>query len=340
MAFPPFHPDTASLVRKHLTPELYGRLKGLRTPAGVTLDEAMRSGLAHSDSSVGIYAGDSDSFALFSEIFTPIIRDYHGPDAQAGHVRGMSPQDLPALDPQGKYIRSVRVRVARNLAGFPFTSHITRADRLAMEEKVMTATAAFPRDIAGQYTRFSELSPEALERLTVRKLAFPKGDRFQEAAGMNRDFPAGRGIFLSSDRTFRIWVNEEDHLRVMTQAQTPDLSQVFNLLVLGLDHLGRTLNFSSDPSLGYLNACPTNLGTAMRAGVHIHLPCLGKIPKRLRELVRDHHLQIRGTRGEKTAVENNVFDISNARRLGLSANQIIQDLCQGLLAVIHAEQSL
>jgi creatine kinase/arginine kinase len=341
LTYPAFHAHTASLVRKHLTPERYQRLKNLKTPSGFALDDAICSGLIHPDSSVGIYAGDKDSYTLFSDVFTPIIQDYHGlGQTLPRHVQKMTPQAFVPLDPEGRFIKSVRIRVARSLAGIPFSNHMTRAQRLEVETKAMDAAATLPPDLSGRYIRFSDLTQAQLDALVADKLAFPKGDRFQEAAGMNRDFPVGRGVFLSSDNCFRIWVNEEDHLRIMAVETGADFGQVLQGFVTGLAHMEASLDLCFDPGIGFVNACPTNLGTAMRAGVHIHLPGLAKIKNQLKEIVSAHHLQIRGTMGENTAVEEAVFDISNARRLGVCADTILADLHRGLDAIIQAEKNL
>ncbi|MCG8551506.1 MAG: arginine kinase, partial [Desulfobacterales bacterium] len=155
---------------------------------------------------------------------------------------------------------------------------------------------------------------------------------------INRDFPLGRGIFTSQDNVIRIWVNEEDHLRIIAQSPGGDLAYVFNRLAEMIKALDEALDFAFDREKGFLTACPTNIGTAMRAGVHIRLENLEKKLPLLETITRDHHLQIRGTDGEKTAVEKAVFDISNARRLGISANTIIKDLHKGIHAIIRAEK--
>ncbi len=243
-------------------------------------------------------------------------------------------------DPEKRYILSTRIRVARNIIPFPFPPNMTEHQRREVENRAVQAIKFLPPDLAGDYISFADLAPTEYMELMEKKLAFPKGDRFQEAAGINRDFPTGRGVFLSRDKGFRIWVNEEDHLRVMAQSGDSDLSCVFNRLVLGLEVLGRHIAFSHDPTLGFLSSCPTNIGTAMRAGVHIRLKKLEQRPALLKDLVFRHHLQIRGTQGEKTAVDQGIFDISNARRLGVSANEIVQDLYTGLNAIIRTEKKL
>ena len=147
-------------------------------------------------------------------------------------------------------------------------------------------------------------------------------------------------MFYSLDRQFIVWVNEEDHLRIMSLEKTSDLSSVFHRLCRALQALSPPLELAFDNRLGYLTSCPTNLGTAMRAGVHIWLEKLNRNKEILHWLAREYHLQIRGTKGEKTEVEKAVFDISNAQRLGISEAAIIQTLHRGLLAIIKAEKSL
>ncbi|PIE61732.1 MAG: arginine kinase [Desulfobacterales bacterium] len=339
-----FHPNSNALVKKHLSRTLYDQLGKLKTATGFTIEKAVASGTANIDSSIGIYAGDSETYTLFDPVFTPIIMAYHGlsapPAISPAHKDGFDPINLPLLDPENRFIRSTRIRVARCIANMPFPPNMNIEQRLKVETLATQAAASLTGDLAGTYTAFSTLPPGVYDTLCAQKLAFPKGDRFQDAAGINADFPVGRGIYRSANQNFQIWVNEEDHLRIMALSQNSDIAGVFNRLARGLKGLCRHLEFAFDPSLGFLTACPTNIGTAMRAGVHI---CLEKLEKRqhlLKDIVSRHHLQIRGTSGEKTAVDNAIFDISNARRLGVSANDIVSDLHEGLKAVIQTEQSL
>jgi len=176
--------------------------------------------------------------------------------------------------------------------------------------------------------------PDKNKALNLRDkiLQFNKGDRFQDAAGINKDFPKCRGIFYSTDKRFRVWVNEEDHMRIITQDTSSDISCVFNHLCKALGILEQTLEFEKNDTYGYLSSCPTNIGTAMRAGVHIRLPKLRQNRSILSSIIKTHGLQIRGTLGEKTRVENAVFDISNHQRLGISTADIIKNFHQGLEA--------
>lgn len=345
MAFPPFEETSPALVKRYLTPDIYTRLSRLETPAGFTLDQAIRSGLENPDSSIGIYAGDAQAYALFRDIFEPVIREYHGMDrkldhGRVGEFRAEALTGLANPDPDGEFIRSSRVRVARNLSGFAFPPHISAGDRKAVETKALEAMETLPRELKGEYYSMTGLSPDEIRERAAKGRAFIPGDRFMASAGVNRMFPEARGVYRSRDGCFMTWINEEDHLRVISLEQSSDLIGVFMRLGHALKALSRVLSFSVTPSLGCLSSCPTNIGTAMRAGVHICLPRLEKQPGLMAEIVRDHVLQIRGTRGEKTKVSGAVFDISNRRRLGLSETTLFKGLHAGVTALIRTEKTL
>jgi creatine kinase/arginine kinase len=195
-------------------------------------------------------------------------------------------------------------------------------------------------DLGGEYVSLKNIKKNPTQPLKSDILVFTKGDRFQDAAGINSDFPEGRGVFYSSDRKLIVWVNEEDHLRIMSLEKTSDLSAAFYRLCRALQVLETQLDFAWDKTNGYLTSCPTNLGTAMRAGIHIRLEKLDRNREILNKLAREYHLQIRGTRGEKTKIEEAVFDISNAQRLGITETAIIQSLHKGIAALIKAEENL
>lgn len=340
MNFPVFPESSQSLAAKHLTFQLFEQLKHSQTSTGYTLEKAVRSGIVNPDSDIGVYAGDTESYQIFALLFGPIIKDYHGNDAGKVHQFRLEPVDLSDLDPEKRYIRSTRVRVARNLRGYPFTSHISLDERRRLQKEIVIATEAFTDNLRGRYWPFEGIDPLQRGELEKKNLLFTAGDRFQHGAGINSDFPGGRGIFLSADRNLRIWVNEEDHLRIISQASCSDLSSVFNKLTEVLHVLETKLDFARDDVHGYLTTCPTNIGTSMRAGVHIRLDRLKNNIQLLNTITRVHNLQIRGTKGEKTAVKNGVFDISNRQRLGISEVEIIKTLHRGLSAIINAEKKL
>ena len=140
---------------------------------------------------------------------------------------------------------------------------------------VMEACNNLTGDLAGTYYSLSTMSEADRAQLVEDHFLFKQGDRFLEAAGLNRDWPEGRGIFHNKDKTFLVWINEEDQLRIISMQKGGDISEVFTRLARASEELEKHFKFSYDERLGYLTSCPTNIGTGMRASVHVHFPNLG-----------------------------------------------------------------
>ena len=114
--------------------------------------------------------------------------------------------------------------------------------------------------------------------------------------------------------------------------------EVFDRLCRAATHIETVCKFSHDDHLGYITSCPTNLGTALRASVHIKLPKLMKNKAKFNEIADKFYVQIRGIHGEHTETDDGVFDISNKRRLGRSEKDLVQDMIDGVRALIDAEK--
>jgi len=119
------------------------------------------------------------------------------------------------------------------------------------------------------------MSKAQSDSLIADHFLFKEGDRFLDACGLNRNWPEGRGIFHNNEKTFLVWVNEEDQLRIISMQPGADIGAVFTRLAKAASHIETVAKFSHDEHLGYITSCPTNLGTALRASVHIALPKLG-----------------------------------------------------------------
>ena len=341
-SFPNFPTDCNSLLCKHLSPELFVKLRNRKTPRGFTLMQAINSGIVNPDSSIGVYAGDKESYEVFSPLFDAVIKDYHGFEHQDTHQSNLDVSALKAtnLDPDNKYILSTRIRVGRNLDALPLGPGISEEQRLDVEKQVSTALMQLDNDLTGEYYPLEGMSKAIQEQLIKDHFLFKEGDRFLEAAGLNREWPSGRGIFHNDEKTFLVWVNEEDQLRIISMQQGGDIKAVFERLVKAITTLEKSLHFSYTEHLGYITSCPTNLGTAMRASVHIKLPKLAKNMELFTQITTEHHLQIRGIHGEHSESEDGIFDISNRRRLGVTEVECVQDMHDGVAALIAAEKSL
>lgn len=133
----------------------------------------------------------------------------------------------------------------------------------------------FDGELKGTFYSLSSMTDVQRNSLIEDHFLFKEGDRFLEACGLNRNWPEGRGIFHNNDKTFLVWVNEEDQLRIISMQPGADIGAVFTRLAKAATIIEQVASFAHDSHLGYITSCPTNLGTALRASVHIQLPKLG-----------------------------------------------------------------
>ena len=119
-----------------------------------------------------------------------------------------------------------------------------------------------------------------------------------------------------------------------------NIYQVFERLCRAASHIETVVKFAHDKHLGYITSCPTNLGTALRGSVHIKLPLLSQQKDQFQAIADKYYVQIRGIHGEHSESDDGVFDISNRRRLGRSEKQLVQDMIDGVRAMIDAEKAL
>ena len=122
----------------------------------------------------------------------------------------------PFDEDEAAMIVSTRIRVGRNLADFPLGPGISKEQRDKVEELVSTACKSFTGELEGTYYALGSMTEEERKQLIEDHFLFKEGDRFLESCGLNRDWPSGRGIFHNKDKTFLVWVNEEDQLRIIS----------------------------------------------------------------------------------------------------------------------------
>lgn len=328
-----------SLLKKYLTQEIFDMLKGKETSVGSTLSDCIRSGLENLDSHMGIYAADLECYTVFADIFNPIIEDYHEEKVQPAEDWG-SADALENLDPENKYIVSTRVRCARSIEGFPFHPKMTEEQYQTLMEQAKGALEGLEGDNKGTFYALADMTAEEKKKMIDEHYLFKEGDRFLESAGALKFWPTGRAIFLNDKKTFLVWVNEEDHLRLISMQPGGDLGTIYKRLMECTQFLSERLKFARHESLGWMTFCPSNLGTTIRASVHIRLPELGKDLDALTKIAEEHHLQVRGTSGEHTESEAGVFDISNKRRLGLTEWGAVEEMHKGIASLIAKEQSM
>ena len=330
--------STHSLVAKHVTADKWKKLGGISTKtSGFTLAQAIACAVEFDDQHCGIYAGDADSYEDFKDVFEPIILEYHGLDKSFSHSSDMDVGKIKGnINPYAP-VKSTRIRVGRSIDGFGLSPGITRDQRLSVETLMKSAFGKLQGDLRGNYFPLLGMPEHIRQKLVDDHFLFVSGDKNLIAAGMERDWPEGRGIFHNEKKTFLVWVNEEDQLRIISMEKGGDVKGVFERLARGIKAVGDSVRnesgreFMLHKKYGYLHSCPTNLGTGMRASVHIDLPGwtkegLGNLKKRCEELA----LQPRGTRGESGGQTGITYDISNKHRLGYSEVQLVQTMIDGV----------
>ena len=327
-----------SLVAKHVTEIVWDQLKDIKTKtSGFTLIQAIACAVEFDNQHCGIYAGDWDSYKDFAPVFDPIIQEYHGIDPNAMHDSDMDTSKLVGNINDDVPVHSCRIRVGRSIDGFGLSPGITKEQRLGVESLMKTAVTNFSEDLAGKYYPLTGMDEGTRQQLVDDHFLFVSGDRNLTVAGMERDWPEGRGIFHNDEKTFLIWVNEEDQLRIISMQKGGDVRAVFGRLARGISAVQDSVmkesgkDFCLDPKYGYIHSCPTNLGTGMRASVHVDLPGwtahgVDKLKARCEEL----QLQPRGTRGESGGQTGHTYDISNKHRLGYSEVQLVQKMIDGV----------
>merc|ERR1712154_172762 len=333
---------------KCVTEPIWDKLsRAMTKTSGFTLGQAIACAVQFDNQHCGIYAGDWDSYKVFADVFDPIIQEYHGISADSVHTSDMDVGKIKGNIVAGAPVHSTRIRVGRSIDGFGLSPGITKEQRLGVESLMKKAFANLKGDLAGTYYPLTGMSEKVRQQLVDDHFLFVSGDRNLIAAGMERDWPEGRGIFHNKDKTFLTCVNEEDQLRIISMQSGVDVRAVFDRLARGIKAVGDSVKaesgkeFMLDPKYGYIHSCPTNLGTGMRASVHVDLPGWTKEGlKTLQERCEELHLQPRGTRGESGGQTGVTYDISNKHRLGYSEVELVQKMIDGVNTLVKEDRDL
>merc|ERR1711935_987238 len=334
----PFIASQHSLVAKYVTKAKWDQLKNITTKtSGFTLAKAIACAVTFNNQHCGIYAGDWDSYKDFAPVFDPLIQEYHGISSSAKHTSDMDCSKIQGNVVSDAPVHSTRIRVGRSIDGFGLSPGITKEQRVGVETLMKSAIKNFPAELSGEYYPLTGMNEGIRQQLVDDHFLFVSGDRNLTVAGMERDWPEGRGIFHNAAKTFLIWVNEEDQLRIISMQNGGNVKGVFERLALGIAAVGKSVkaesgkDFQISPKFGYIHSCPTNLGTGMRASVHVDLPGWTKDSvDALKARCDGMGLQPRGTRGKSGGQTGHTYDISNKHRLGYSEVQLVQTMIDGV----------
>src|SRR5436189_5491171 len=243
-----------------------------------------------------------------------------------------SPADSARREgPHNKIVLSSRVRLARNLKGLSFPGWAKKLERVKALDLIRPAVESLPQ--------MAESFSESMDNLTVmdKNILVERHLISREHAAKS----AGSGLVFNKEESLCGMINEEDHLRMQALRPGLQLRQAWS----AIDHLDSTLEkqlhyaFSND--LGYLTACPTNLGTGIRVSAMLHLPGL-VLAEQINPIIQSVNklgLAVRGLYGEGTEALGNVFQVSNQMTLGESESAIVERLEKVLSQIIEHEEN-
>lgn len=227
---------------------------------------------------------------------------------------------------------SSRIRLARNLKGISFPSYADEKQLANVNEEVIEALKVKHSIGALHSLQIEELSNEDRLVLVEKHLCSPQ---FVEQ-------PHLRMLVVNQEQTISIMVNEEDHLRIQTITPGFSLEEALALANQVDDYLEQSLEYCYDECYGYLTACPTNVGTGIRASVMLHLPALAMVDQIKKVLPTLTHIgiNIRGFYGEGTESLGDIYQISNQVTLGQSEEDLTNNLKSICRQVIEQERSV
>jgi len=339
-------------MSKVLTKEIYTQLRDKATPSGYTFDNAIQTGVDNPGHpfimTVGATLGDEETYETFKPFFDLVIEKRHnGYKPTDMHKTDLTADGLTNCVFDGDFVRSSRVRTGRSIRGLGLPTHCTRAERREVERILSAACGKLTGDLAGAYQSLKDMTDEAIDKLIEEHLLYDKPvSPLLIASGMARDWPDGRGVFLSTDKRLVVWVNEEDHARIISMQTDGNMGEVWSRFCRAIADVEKIMKedgheYMYSEHLGYILTCPSNLGTGIRAGVHIKIPLLSKHEK-FAEILAALRLQKRGTGGVDTGSGNDDgwFDISNNDRLGFSELVLVQKVCDGVNLFVEMEKKL
>jgi protein arginine kinase len=259
------------------------------------------------------------------------------------------PHWLIPSGPDADVVVSCRVRLARNVAGFPFVTRLRpeQAGELAERLREPLTSRAVGRGGALDGDSGSEMLWVEVEQASplVRHLLRERHVVSRDLAPTSDERPSqpGRAVAFSRSETLSVMVNEEDHLRLQTMAPGFRLTQAWER-AQALDRvLEQAIDTAYDTTVGYLTCCPTNVGTGLRASVMLHLPALGLVRSEIDKVfsaAQRTGLAVRGLYGEGSRAFGDFYQISNQVTLGRSEEQLIGELAELVPAVVRFEREM
>ncbi|KPK63059.1 MAG: hypothetical protein AMK73_05440 [Planctomycetes bacterium SM23_32] len=233
--------------------------------------------------------------------------------------------------PESDVVVSSRVRLARNIDGYPFVGRASERQKARIEELLRNVLLSAEIDPPLHYVRLDQIGPLMRELLLERRLI---STEHAEGDGV-------RAVAFDDDERVSVMVNEEDHLRLQVIRGGLRLDEVHERADALDDLLARRIPLAYSAKYGYLTACPTNVGTGMRASVMVHLPgvVMSQEMDRVIDIVRGEQLTLRGVYGEGTHGAGDFYQISNHVTLGPSEDEIVAAVAGAARTLVELERA-
>ncbi len=212
---------------------------------------------------------------------------------------------------------STRVRLARNLEDFPFIEKCNKEDLEKIEEQLKEKTLQIGYGL--HFFRLKDMD-------NITKISLVEKHMISPNFALNKENKGA--LLINDDENISIMVNEEDHLRIQVLGAGLDIDNLMNLAIELDEKIAQNVHYAYNEKYGYLTACPTNVGTGLRASVMIHLPALAKTGniQKILEVISNFGMNIRGVYGEGTKAYGDMYQVSNKETLGISETEIVKNL--------------
>ena len=227
---------------------------------------------------------------------------------------------------------SGRIRLARNISGYPFESKITLKQQNEICQAVKEACKNIDNPLFKDLT-FIDMA--SVDDITAQSLV--EAHLISPQFIKNRN---GKSLLINKAQNLSIMINEEDHLRIQVLGDASSMDKLLETAMEIDDEFEKHLPFAFDENLGYITHCPTNLGTGMRASVMLHLPCISEagLLNKLNNIVSSMGLNLRGMYGEGSKGKADFYQLSNRTTMGITEGDTVKRLNEVIKTIEEEEK--
>lgn len=324
-----------SLLKKHLSEEIFNNLCQLKTSCDGTLLDNIQSGLTIFDQEIGVFASDENSYETFAELFDPILNDLHQNDDK-NEENDEEIEDIKDLDPEKLFIKSISIELNRSVSNIPFLS-IASSDEMKEVVDVITeiTNSIDDENFKGNYQDFMEISDEQKETLIEDGILFRNPENeVMKAAETYRLWPYARGIFLNDNKNLKIWINEQEHILISSFENSGDFKSIYERLTKFLEYFEQ-VEFAEDDKWGFLAHNLNLIGNGIKIKIDI------KIPQLLKEENKEKFdMFVDEKFFNCKALGHGIMQLSTKQRIGISQQKLISKFQSIISEIISAEKCL